>query len=331
MIKVKFTDGFPDTIRQKTLCILEEHFGQVSECENPDFLFYSVWGYEHLKYQCVRIFWTGENLQPDFNICDYAIGFGYMTFEDRYTRIPLYFFYDWDYELAKNKHLLTQQDIEDKTEFCNFIYSNDNASHERIDFFHILSKYKKVDSAGRYNNNIGYAIEGKHDFQKRYKFSIAFENSSTSGYTTEKIIQAFSAGTIPIYWGNPRIADEFNEKSFINCHKYSSFEEVVKRIMEIDKDDELFVSYLKAPIDAGTKLPDNPWEEYERFIVHICEQTPECAIRRNNIYWGADYQNNMLKCRTWQEEMKRKNRRLYMRIWNKLRRCCYGRKMDNNN
>lgn len=39
----------------------------------------------------IRIFYPPpENLVPDFNICDYAIGFHYLDFEDHYFRFPLY-------------------------------------------------------------------------------------------------------------------------------------------------------------------------------------------------------------------------------------------------
>ena len=36
---------------------------------------------------------------------------------------------------------------------------------------------------------------------KKYKFNICFENSSTPGYVTEKIIQSMYVNSIPIYWG----------------------------------------------------------------------------------------------------------------------------------
>ena len=49
-------------------------------------------------------------------------------------------------------------------------------------------------------NNIGGAVSDKFAFQQKHKFSIAFENTSYCGYCTEKIVEAFVAGTIPIYW-----------------------------------------------------------------------------------------------------------------------------------
>ena len=30
--------------------------------DKPDFIIYGPFGYEHLKYDCVRIFYTGENI-----------------------------------------------------------------------------------------------------------------------------------------------------------------------------------------------------------------------------------------------------------------------------
>lgn len=293
MLKVKFVDYPKCDVIDITLNILKEEFGEVQVCDDPDFLFYSVFGHEHLKYDCVRIFWTGENIQPDFNICDYAIGFSNIIFEDRYKRVPLYYFYLEDYKKAKRKHLLTSEDLEKKTKFCNFIYSNGAASNEREEFFDLLNSYKIVDSGGKFRNNIGGPVKDKYEFQKEYKFSIAFENSTTIGYTTEKILQAFSAGTIPIYWGNPEVGKEFNEKAFINCHNYKDFSEVVELIKEIDSNDKIFKSYLQESIGNELQCPEDGLKEYRDYIIYICRQNPKDAIRRSNILRGQWYQEDM--------------------------------------
>ncbi len=290
-MKVKFTDGF--FAEEQTKIILKELFGEVCVSEDPDFLFCSV-GYEanRFKYKCPRIFLTGENAVPDFNCVDYAIGFHYIDFEDRYKRVPLYCFYEEDYNKALNKHLNYLS--KDKNKFCNFVYSNNrDAMEERDKFFHLLSEYKMVDSGGRHLNNIGGPVEDKYSFQKQYKFSIAFENASSSGYTTEKILQAFSAGTIPIYYGNPRISEEFNPKAFINCHDYKNFEAVIERIKEIDNDDYLYEEIIKEPIFTDMENKKDPLVEYEEFLKKICSQNPNKAIRRSNDAWGAKTQNEM--------------------------------------
>ncbi|WP_300449474.1 glycosyltransferase family 10 [uncultured Helicobacter sp.] len=165
-----------------------------------------MFGVEHIHYDCVRIFYTGENITPNFNICDYAIGFEHIQFLDRYIRYPLYLFYEADFEKALHKHEnISSKTLQNKTRFCNFIVSNGRADPLREATFRALNAYKKVDSTGKYLNNIGGAIKDKFAFQQQCLFSLCFENSSTPGYLTEKLIQAAAAQTIPIYWGDTHL------------------------------------------------------------------------------------------------------------------------------
>lgn len=295
MIKLNFMDfaGVTEKTKELLLPLLEKHFGGIIESDNPDFVICSSYGYTHLKYDCVKIFITQENVQPDFNLVDYGIAFSYMKFEDRYLRYPLYYAYVEDYQKALHKHEITNFDMEKKKKFCNWVCSNSCADPRRDEYFNRLCSYKKVDSGGRYLNNIGTPVANKVDFQSDYKFSLAFENSSNSGYTTEKIIQAFAAKTIPIYWGNPNIAREFNTKAFINCHDYESFDDVIAKVKEIDENEELFLQYLKEPICNSSQYRNNSLEELENYLVYIISQGPEEAKRRNNILWGEKYQSEM--------------------------------------
>lgn len=205
-IRIYFADFAPmDGIKRRICAILEQKYRVILDSKNPQFVFYSVFGGEHIKYDCVRIFYTGENIVPDFNFCDYAIGFCHLDFGERYLRYPLYLFYESDYERALNKHRgISSEILRKKSRFCNFIVSNGSANPLRKEAFKAISKYKRVDSAGRLLNNIGGAVQDKFAFQSECKFSICFENSSTEGYITEKLIQAAAARTIPIYWGDKR-------------------------------------------------------------------------------------------------------------------------------
>jgi hypothetical protein len=246
-IKIKFTDFWPLVEAGKQAnpihSILSKRF-DLEIADEPDFVVYSCFGASFLKYQCVRIFYTGENVRPNFNECDYAVGFDYPISDKNY-RLPLYALMN-DFDKS-----LSPIDIEavskSKTRFCNFVYSNKRAK-ERIAFFRMLTQYKKVDSGGRVLNNMGYLVKDKAEFLKPYKFTIAFENSSHPGYTTEKIWEAKKADTVPIYWGNPLIDQDFNPKSFINCHEHRNFDEVIERIIEVDNSDELYKQYLAEPL-----------------------------------------------------------------------------------
>ncbi|MBQ7595964.1 MAG: alpha-1,3-fucosyl transferase, partial [Clostridia bacterium] len=238
-------------------------------------------------------FFTGEDISPDFNFCDYAIAFDRISFGDRYLRFP-HFAYRDEFPVSVEKHHITEDDLARKTKFCNFIYSNSNASKTRENFFRLLSEYKHVDSGGRYLNNIGGPVADKLEFQKDYKFSIAFENDSSLDYTTEKIMDAFAAKTIPIYWGNKNIANDFNPKSFINCHDYDSFEQVVERVKEIDNDPELFRSILAEPIFKDEKIPyELSMDCLRDYLFHIFDQPLEEAKRRSSFSWRMQYVDSM--------------------------------------
>ena len=82
-------------------------------------------------------------------------------------------------------------------------------------FINDLNKYKRVDIGGKFYNNDGKRVKNKIQFHSSYKFSIAIENSGSNGYFSEKIIQSFLSGTIPIYYGEYMIDEHFNPKSFI--------------------------------------------------------------------------------------------------------------------
>ena len=231
---------------------LGQHFDIVLDNKNPVFLFFSCFPTEKFPpggvfdFHFQKIFVTGENVLPNFKFCDFAI-----SFNPDIAGLNHYFpFYAWNIE-----HLLTlikprARKIK-KTSFCNFVYSNKVSFREN--FFHLLCQYKKVDSAGGRLNNIlsGKKIKDKLVFMQPYKFSIVFENTSSAGYTTEKIIDSFMANTIPIYYGNPNISEHFNPKAFINCHDFKNLESVVEYVKKVDQDEELLNSYLQASSFCG--------------------------------------------------------------------------------
>lgn len=246
--------------------------------QNPDYLFYSTFGYTHLKYKdCIKIYFTGENDVPDFNFCDYAIGFSPITFDDRYIRYPLYLLYE-GYDKLKYKAI---DPLLSKRKFCNFVYSNSRFSTPlREQFFHQLSKYKKIDSGGRLLNNVGGPVKNKLDFIKNYKFTIAFENSSLSGYTTEKLMEPMTVNSLPIYWGNPNVKADFNLDSFIYLPNFSSFDEAIEEIIRLDKDDDAYLQKLSEPWQTDDQSSKEWGKELTSFLCHIFDQSLGNAIRR---------------------------------------------------
>ena len=55
-----------------------------------------------------------------------------------------------------------------------------------------------------------------HKLYEDYKFGMVFENTNRAGYVTEKILNAFIGGTVPIYFGTTEVSLIFNTKAFIH-------------------------------------------------------------------------------------------------------------------
>lgn len=261
--------------------LLSKHY-QVEVCENPDILFYSIFNPVFSKEDTIRVGYIGENICPDFNIADYAISFENIAYKDRHIRVPNWIMnpkYNEAVEQMQHKHEFTGTE---KTGFCSFVVSNGNADAIRTEFFELLSGYKQIASGGRYMNNIGcpQGVPDKLAFQKQYKFAMAFENSSHLGYTTEKLVEAFAARTVPIYWGDPDIEKTFNGKAFINVAKYETLEEAVAQIRRVDEDEALYQQMLQEPALKDTSYVEQVRNELEAFLLHIAEQPKQVAFRR---------------------------------------------------
>lgn len=277
IIKIRFVD-FSKEFEDFFLKILNKRY-KVVFSDTPDYLFFSVYGSSYLDYDCIRIFYTAEQISPDFDIADYAIGFDYMDFEDRYMRYP-YYLLRYSKEVLENLHL-TSLDIKDHSsrKFSSFVVGNKNALTGRDEFFHSLSGYKQVDSGGKHLNNVGSSVYNKIQFLKGYKFNIAYENSRYNGYTTEKIADAFVSGTVPIYFGNPLISSEFNPKSFVNVHNFEDNETLVDYIKYLDNNVEEYLKLINEPkILENSNVPS--MLDLEDFLYSVLDQEISSAIRR---------------------------------------------------
>lgn len=257
--------------------------------EHPDILVYSIFGYGNLKYHdCIRLYYTGENDVPDFNLCDYAISFNHLNFGNRHFRLPFYINRpSFDMLRTDSRKPITDTD----RDFASFVVSNNFCSSPlRNQIFHQLSAYRYVASGGRYANNVGGPVIDKLSFLNKYKFNIAFENSRVNGYTTEKIFDALAASTIPIYWGDPMIAKEVNPDCFINISDFDSLSDAIEYIKHVDNDPKLYYQILNAK-----PLIDNQfinWEENLRIFINSIISDPQKFVPKYGL--GAQIHTSAL-------------------------------------
>ena len=149
-----------------------------------------------------------------------------------------------------------------KSKFCCFVVSNSSygdLTKRRFEIFSEINAYKPVDSAGPAFNNVGYLAPKNEEFFEwisEYKFMICLENSDSPGYITEKALQAYISGTIPIYYGGNKQA--LNSDSYID----TSEREYLKKLISLDTDDE---KYTEIRMQSLYKISPSLQEFEEKF------------------------------------------------------------------
>jgi hypothetical protein len=143
-----------------------------------------------LKHSGVRIWITGENLIPDFNILDYAIGFNDIHFGDRYLRWPLY---RWGRSISEceglRREAIESHPAHHRKRLCACVISNlTDRQGPLVEVCDAMERYQGMTYGGKWRNNIGGRVKDKLALLQEHKFSLAFENTAYPGYTTEKIV-----------------------------------------------------------------------------------------------------------------------------------------------
>jgi len=110
--------------------------------------------------------------------------------------------------LPPHGYWIEEPKIYQKTKLISMISSNKNYKH-RLDWVNKLKNY--VDLYGTGFN----PFEKKESALCDYMFSVTIENDVYETYWSEKILDCFATGTIPIYLGSPDIGNYFNTDGII--------------------------------------------------------------------------------------------------------------------
>jgi len=146
--------------------------------------------------------------------------------------------------------------IYDKHKLLSMVSSNKGVtSGQRLRLKFISENKGKFDIFGRGFNEIKIKDEGIID----YMFSVAIENSKYDDYFTEKILDCFASGTIPIYYGTDNISNYFNLNGIIKLDdlnfddltpdlyysKIDFIKENFEKVLEIEVlEDYIYKNYL---------------------------------------------------------------------------------------
>jgi len=225
---------------------------------------YSVAGKESKYIEWVKDPSLPETVYVDFWIdqafTDGVIGTKYAwLLESKYVspniveRIksdPEKYFTVFKYIFTHNKELLDLDDrfkwcpangfwikepkIYEKSKIISFITSNKNFTQGHKTRLEWVQKIgNQVDLYGRGFNEIANKEDGLCD----YMFSVVIENGVYESYYTEKILDCFATGTIPVYLGSPDIGNFFNQDGIIQLTD------------EFDVSDEIYYNKMEAILD----------------------------------------------------------------------------------
>jgi hypothetical protein len=188
-----------------------------------------------------NMWYTPENMRPPLDQ-DYDVFLSHDTddYDGRNLYLPI-----WATRLAGtlDASILRQREFTkprntnglNKKGICAVI---SNPEPVRMAFIKELRKYVPVDIYGA----LGKPIEDKNEILSQYKFNICFENDHFPGYVTEKPIEAWENGCIPIWWGND-IKNYLNPEAIIDVSKLgfmAAIEEISASLISDDKYQSIF-------------------------------------------------------------------------------------------
>ncbi|QDV82995.1 glycosyltransferase family 10 domain-containing protein [Planctomycetes bacterium TBK1r] len=117
-------------------------------------------------------------------------------------------------------------------------------------------------------------LASKTDGLDPYRFSVAMENTRSSGYFTEKLIDCFHRGTVPVYWGDPAIASVFDPRGMIVFENLDGLESILPTLGP-DRY-KLMLPYVVANLERAIALDlADTAGMYRRIAARLEVATPE--------------------------------------------------------
>ena len=213
-------------------------------------------------HSALTLFHTAENIRYDHLDCDYSLSFDYASGPEHF-RLPLWIEgLDWTGEGIKGvknprfgkliaiDRLMQPLGREFLSRPKRAAFFSSHLREPRKTLFKALCQIIPVDGMGPFfdssvidHNQSRYT---KFNVLQNYGFNLCPENSLYPGYCTEKIPDAFAAGSLPISWIDVNVRHDFNPEAFINLYPYA--DEQFTTPLSWLKDTKYLQSYAEQPL-----------------------------------------------------------------------------------
>jgi len=252
-IPIHFYGCYPNiSLIRKTLLFANS---RISDSAMTEWLNLQQGVIEPVDKRAFNIWCTFENRRPPVNRFDLTFTFDLDSYKDTNFYLPLIYLYmnHSDSKLVHSKHIISPaecamsrdidlNEIKLKSKFASSFINNPHQI--RLRAINELSKISKIDVFGR---SVGNYVNNKVKKASEYWFNICFENDLYPGYVTEKILEAWIAKTVPIYWGMDT-AQILNPKAYVNLNNFESLEDFTIYVSDLYKDQDRMIEIIKQPL-----------------------------------------------------------------------------------
>ncbi len=205
-----------------------------------------------------HIWFTGENVRPPTGHWDGYLSFDIDPLDGRNAYLPLW----WQSvgllgqagsvftsAMPSWEQLIQPRDPgAQRPKFaCAFI---NNPEPMRL---HAINELNKVGQVDVYGGAVGRPVPDKADVARDYRFVVCFENDIYPGYVTEKPLEAWATGAVPL-WRGADSAGYLNPAAMINAANFPSLRDFSEEVASLGADPARWASTSAQP--AIVKEPD---------------------------------------------------------------------------
>lgn len=204
------------------------------------------------------VWYTAENIRPPLAEFDLTLSFDADSFGGKnvylpYSLVSMNWWSDQVYQTEEESRVGLPLNIRSAQSnrkadsgsrqlfACAFV---GNPEPIRLEAIRQLSAIGQVDVFGKH---VGMQVPSKFNIARNYRFMLTFENDVYPGYVTEKAVQAWMCGCIPL-WRGLDPCGILNSSALINAMNFESIQRMVDFVKLLDQDENRLMQMRSEPI-----------------------------------------------------------------------------------
>ena len=178
-------------------------------------------------------------------------------------------------------------------------YASRNCRKNRDELVKNVMKYTEVAAIGKCLNNSPWPFEKasypywqeKIIALQKYKFTLAFQGYGNGGLISEKLYDAFAAGTVPIFYGVSRVVVESfapSPYSFLHVDDFQNIQDLTAYVKEAGTNEEMYNKFHQWRENGVNKQFCNLLKTNINSIAcRMCEKVREKKVSKTKAVGGA--------------------------------------------